>query len=55
MLLGGGSMCEAGGCGLQGGGEECDAPGCLSLPTRVLLLCLHSLPRPMLFRSEAGS
>lgn len=33
MLLGGGSMCEAGGCGLQG--EEGDASGCLCLPTRV--------------------
>lgn len=54
MLLGGGSMCEAGGCGLQG--EEGDASGCLSPPTRVLLLCLQSLQRPtLLLRSEAES
>lgn len=44
MLLGGGSMCEAGGCRLQG--EEGDASGFLSPPTRTLLLCLHSLQRP---------
>ena len=54
MLLGGGSMCEAGGCGLQA--EEGDASGCLSPPTRVLLLCLQSLQRPTLLpRSEAES
>ena len=47
-------MCVAGGCGLQR--EEGDAPGCLSLPTSVLLLCLHSLSRPKLFLgSEAES
>lgn len=54
MLLGGGTMCEPGGCGMQE--EEGDAPGCLSLPTSALLLCLHSLPRPRLFLgSEAES
>lgn len=44
MLLGGGSMCEAGGCGLQR--EEGGAPRRLPLPTGVLLLCLRSLQRP---------
>lgn len=54
MLLGGGSMCEAGGCGLQG--EEGDASGFPFPPTRILLLCLHSLQRPtLLLRSEAES